>query len=289
MRSIAPSASVSERVRAGVVRRPCAAPPSPGRNTRSGLTIFLAALLALTCSACQRAADPAPKSAPSGTLAPGAGVDEVSNSQYRYEIRYPPLSTADYVLLPSLRRYAETVKSDFLRNVEQAPETSDAPTPPWQLDLAFDVRSHTPHFVSVVASGSAFTGGAHGNPLLASFVLHRPTGRVIAIGELFGDPDDALRVLGDFARAQLMRRDSTAATDAATQRRIVDGTAPRPENYAVFAVDGSVDDRAPSLLLMFPTYQVAPYAAGVQEVTVPPAIFTALLKPEFREAFGAKP
>ena len=41
------------------------------------------------------------------------------------------------------------------------------------------------------------------------------------------------------------------------------------------------------LRLLFPAYQVAPYAAGLQQVAVPAAQFVDLLRPEFRAAFLA--
>ena len=62
------------------------------------------------------------------------------------------------------------------------------------------------------------------------------------------------------------------------------GTEPVPANFSVFLVDG-LETKAIGLTLIFPSYQVASYADGAQQVEVPAKVFYALLKPEYSDAF----
>src|SRR3546814_17771753 len=46
----------------------------------------------------------------------------------------------------------------------------EKPSEPYDLSLAFNMLAETPQVVTVAANGSSYTGGAHGNPLVARFV-----------------------------------------------------------------------------------------------------------------------
>jgi len=149
---------------------------------------------------------------------------------------------------------------------------------------------------SVLISGSSFTGGAHPNPLTASFVAHSSDNRLVAIGDLFGDETAAIKILSDEARAQLQGRFEAQLREQlgegdALEKALKDmrewverGTEPKAENFAVYLVDG-LDSKAIGLTLVFPPYQVAPYVDGAPQVEVPARLFHSILKPEYVAAF----
>jgi hypothetical protein len=253
------------------------------------MILRLAATSALLLGGCgtQDLPTATPQVAPAATRAADAAtVDQASTARYAYEIHYPALAARDATLAAALRAYGEQRRREFLAAAEAAPRSPDIEFTPWTLRLRFDVRADTGDFVSVLASGDAYSGGAHGNPLIASFVLHRDTGRVVTMADLFADAEDGERALGEYARNALIRRRSeTRPLDDGELRWLKDGTAPRPENYAVFAIDGDGARPARGLVLIFPPYQVAPYAAGAIEVPVPASVFRDLLKPVYRKAF----
>jgi hypothetical protein len=231
---------------------------------------------------------PAPPTTPAATTraADVATVDQASTERYRYDVQYPTLAPRDATLAAAMRAYGEQRKREFLAAAAGAPRPPDTEFTPWTLTLRFDVRADTGQFLSVVATGDAYSGGAHGNPLIASFVLHRASDRVVTMADLFTDAEDGERALGEYARRELVqRRGANRSLDDAEQRWLRDGTAPRPENYAVFAIDGEGARPARGLVLIFPPYQVAPYAEGTIEVTVPAAVFRERLRPMYRGAF----
>ena len=230
----------------------------------------------------------APPTTPASTTRADAvsTVDQASTERYRYDLQYPALAPRDNTLAAALRAYGEQRKREFLAAADNAPRSADTEFVPWELHLRFDLRADTGDFVSVVATGDAYSGGAHGNPLIASFVLHRASGRVVTMADLFADAEDGERALGEYARRELVtRRGATRPLDDGELRWLKDGTAPRAENYAVFAIDGAGARPASGIVLIFPPYQVAPYAEGVIEVAVPAAVFRELLRPAYRGAF----
>jgi hypothetical protein len=248
-----------------------------------------APLLVAMCllAACDRLE---PSSAPRTVPAPApAGTDRGGSDKYSYEIRYATLPAQDAPLAVAMRAFGEQQKREFLAHFGDDSALPEGVHWPWEMHLDFDVRAQSTDFLSVLGSGETYSGGAHGNPLLASFVLHRPSLRVLALPELFVNADAGLQVLAAEARRALHQRQRAAGAGAGAgdDRRIDDGTAPKAENYTIFMVDGDVGGKAKGLILIFPAYQVASYAQGPQQVNVPAARFRDLLKPEFKRAFVA--
>jgi len=234
--------------------------------------------------ACDRPGPPAVPQRAVAEVPVDALIDSAASEKYRYEIRYVALPPEDAPLAAALRAYGDKQKRDFLERSGGDSAPSEDANWPWQMHLGFELRSRNADFVSLLASGEAYTGGAHGNPLLASFVLHRPSRRVIALPELFVNPDAGLRAIAAEARRELRGRQRAGENNDG--RRIDDGAAPSAENYAVFLVDADAGGKAKGLEVIFPAYQVAGYAQGAQQVKVPAAKFRALLKPEFKSAFA---
>ena len=220
---------------------------------------------------------------------------------YRYRINYPDLQTDWHAADDAMHAFAETQKKSFFADLAQRPPIKPgdgvSAQAVWDLKIDFTVATETQSFVSMLGRGSVFTGGAHPNPILASFNEHVPSGKVIAIGDLFSDADAALKILSDETRRQLkgqfeakVRAQATdpkalAADLKSTQDWIDKGTAPTPANFAVFLVDGA-GGKAIGLTIIFAPYQVASYADGEPQVEVPTRLFYLSLKPDYRDAFA---
>lgn len=224
-------------------------------------------------------------------------VDAGRAPDYQYDIRYPRLPKQWAPLDAAMRSFAATAKRDTLKLGGKGAGKDD---PPHTLDLDFDVARHTSDFVSVLANGSAFTGGAHRMPIQASFNLFLGSGKLVSLADLFTDPGAALNALSSECRRQLQARfesqlrEQAPATMTAQQvasniqsmrHWVEQGTQPQPGNFDVFLVDG-LDSKAIGLTLIFPPYQVASYADGPQQVEVPARVFYDLLKPEYHDAFA---
>ncbi|HET8941064.1 MAG TPA: hypothetical protein VFN13_03660 [Rudaea sp.] len=261
---------------------------------------FVAAIVLLPCAGCsEHAAD---RSAPTAAIASAAAAetqpetDAGKGSGYTFRIVYPALAPEWRALDAAIRQFAAAQKKDFVgaSTVPNRVAGTD-----YSLDLNFSVARRTADFVSVMASGSSFVGGAHGRPIVASFNLDLASGQLVDVDALFAHASIALEALSAECRRQLQGRLEARMRDAesgltsvlrasefaAAKQWIDKGTAPRAENFRVFLVDG-LDAPAIGLTLIFPPDQVGPYADGVQQVEVPAAVFYAMLKAEYRDAFA---
>ena len=222
----------------------------------------------------------------------GLPGDHASTRRYRIAISYPTLDSGAGTLARTLREHAAAAKREFMQGLpdpEKLPEFADRQL---QLLIDYKVVSMTPDFISVRGRGMMDTGGAHPIPLDATFVFDRARQRVLALSELFVDPEKAFTELADFARAALGQRLLSQAPGKdqaspevrkewlANMRSMIDaGTQPDARDLAEFLTgpDG--------LILVFPPYQVAPYVFGAQTVKVPLDVFSGALKPRYRGAF----
>ena len=64
--------------------------------------------------------------------------------------------------------------------------------------------------------------------------------------------------------------------DMADVDYIRQGVTPEALNFQSYAIEGD------ALVLIFPPYQVAPYAAGTQEVSIPLSQLKEILKPAYQ-------
>lgn len=120
------------------------------------------------------------------------------------------------------------------------------------------------HYASYVVAVSTYEGGAHPNTGYISFVYDE-AGKQIELSDLFKSDAAYLQRLSEISRQQLATREFAAAD------MIAFGTEPTPENFSTFFITDA------GLVLVFSPYQVAPYAAGEQLVTIPWAQLVDLL------------
>jgi hypothetical protein len=244
------------------------------------------------CTAC----NPTPPTAPA-PAAPTAEAPQTSDA-IKVEVQYPQLAADLAPLEQAMHKFADGAKGELAQSLRDAPpRAQNVAQPQPVLNLDFSVRTQTRDFISAVGAGGSDFGGAHPLPLLVTFTQHLPSGKLVALGDLFADNAAALKALSaearrrleaDFeARLQQQIPDAKARIEQikSTHEWIEKGTEPAIENFANFLVDG-VDGQAIGLTLMFPAYQVASYADGPQQVTVPAKVFYAQLKPEYRDAFA---
>ena len=216
--------------------------------------------------------------------------DHVSSDKYRVTIHYPALTTPQAPLAQVLRAFGDRAKQDFLASFADPEGLPDTASFPWRLSIDMRVVARSDDFVSVVAKGASYTGGAHGNPILASFTYDVAQRRVIALDDLFADPQAGLDVLSGVARKSLLPRldKKGAAGLESDEDWILRGTAPIADNYQVFTIWAG-KRHGSGLTLWFTPYQIAAYANGIQTVDVPAAAFAGALSPAYRRLFGVQP
>ena len=130
----------------------------------------------------------------------------------------------------------------------------------------------SPATLSFVFTMFADTLGAHPNTFYRTFTFDRASGEELKISDLFVANSGYLARLSAIAEFELAK----SLGEFSNVEYIRQGVAPEDLNFQSFALDGT------NLVLVFPPYQVAPYAAGTQQVTIPLSQLSEILKPAYR-------
>ncbi|MBJ6984138.1 DUF3298 and DUF4163 domain-containing protein [Luteimonas sp. MC1750] len=278
------------------------------RTTRGLATSGL--LLALALAGCRQEAEvPGGTAGPDASVTPAAAdtaaaapvaLEDVMETDPRYivGISYPPGMDRYPGLAAELRRYADAARADLMEAVEAHDPAEGGERIPYDLTLAYDVLMETPTIVAVQAWGTLYTGGAHGNPLVARFVW-LPQRKEMLRAEKLVAGEDGWREVSAFCReslhaalSQRLDADDVAPADRVKLMRsgsemIDDGTGSLAENFGQFEPLPGEGGRLRGLRFVFPPYQVGPYSDGMQTVEVPASVLLPHLAPEYRDLFAA--
>ncbi len=278
--------------------------PTPFSPVRS---LLCAALLVSAVTGCKRqepATGPAAGDVPAAATpaesaaaaAPAALKDVIeSTDHYIIGISYPPSANQYPGLAKALGDYSAAARAELMEAVEAF--GNDKPTAPYELSLTFEQVVNTPRIVAIAADGSRYTGGAHGQPLIARFVWLPEQQKQLTAAALV--PQQAgWKAISDYAREQLhtavvLRVDEDelppadrAALLKSSARMIDDGTEPDAANFSEFVPVLDAAGRITALRFVFPPYQVGPYADGTQTVDVPAAVLLPHVAPEYAGLFA---
>jgi len=143
----------------------------------------------------------------------------------------------------------------------------------YALELDFEV-SESPKAITYVYTVYEDTLGAHPNGYYRTFTFDKTTGAEITLSTLF--TGDYLARLSEIARAELPAIIAEKSGAEANMEYLESGTTPTAENFQNFALQGDL------LVLIFPPYQVGPYALGPQFVEIPLTEISDILAPAYR-------
>jgi hypothetical protein len=143
----------------------------------------------------------------------------------------------------------------FKKNVSQIP--ADPNFMPSSLDVSYALLLQDRDLLSIKFDFSFYSSGA-AHPGLYSITVNYDLGqgRELALSDLFLPNSNFLEVISNDCIAELSKQPFFEGPFA-------EGAQPTPENYHNWNIT------ADGLLITFDEYQVAPYAAGPQKVTVP--------------------
>lgn len=151
--------------------------------------------------------------------------------------------------------YAEKLQKEFLDTYEKEKKDIDAERK-WDLTTIYETKEKSDVLCVVMFSGE-YTGGAHPNPSLATFVYSMSKSKLYSLKDLFKPGSKYLEKISKFCAKEITAR------KISDEKWINEGTAPKEENYQFFYLNNK------GVVIIFPQYQVAPYSEGNQEVTIP--------------------
>ncbi|MFC0152244.1 PdaC/SigV domain-containing protein [Xanthomonas dyei] len=247
--------------------------------------------------------EPAADVAAATTLAPaplmvqsGPLEDVIEHAPaYMVGISYPPGLDAYPELAALIRKYAQDARSELMQAVSGL--GNDKPAAPYELSLAFEKLLQTTDLIVISADGSRYTGGAHGEPLVARFVWLIKERKQLTAQALVPDPAGWEKIGRDVAAqlhaaaTQRVEADRVPVEEQAEQvasadRMIAEGTAAQVDNFAQFVPVLNAAGQIVAVRFVFPPYQVGPYSDGTQTAEVAASTLMPWIAPEYVHLFA---
>lgn len=184
------------------------------------------------------------------------------------DITYP--QTGNAAIDADLKKWAEGLVSE-MRAMSAEDDTPERP--PYSVELSYDAPRNDGEMLVLSFAVSTYAGGAHGFTQPVTYNYLMPDGYQVELIDIVGVP--GIAKISEIATADLLQQlgGPDAMSDDEWIRR---GSGPAEENFDAF------EWRADSLLITFAPYQVAAYAAGPQEVSIPLAQLADVIRSDWR-------
>jgi hypothetical protein len=141
----------------------------------------------------------------------------------------------------------------------------------WFLQIDYEEYAFSDNVRSILFTVGGYSGGAHPYSYYQTFTFDLAGQRQVTLMDMFQPNSDPLAVIAPLVEQDLLAQ----MVDFADAQWIEDGTGTNPDNYQRFVLTDE------ALIFFFDPYQVAPYAAGPFEVSIPLGNISSILAPEF--------
>ncbi|AFZ42453.1 hypothetical protein PCC7418_0216 [Halothece sp. PCC 7418] len=126
----------------------------------------------------------------------------------------------------------------------------------WTIELTGEQISETENTITVVLSEYSYMGGAHPNSYQTYLNFNKKTGDIIQLKDLITEEETVLEV----AEKRFREVYDVAPNRPLTEAGLFENQLTLPENFAI---------TQEGLLFFYNTYEIAPYAAGRYQFTIP--------------------
>lgn len=167
---------------------------------------------------------------------------------HKYKIHVDKPNIAEEKLRVVVEDFLENQKQEFLR---QLPDATIQPEFVYTLDITYQ-RFFAMEYESYLFQITTYTGGAHPNTTLQTFVYNHANDEFVTIDTFLEDDEEFLVNVSKSVRSDLLYNPKITNT-----AMMWSGTEPQKENFDHFVIFKQ------GLLFYFEPYQVAPYASGV--------------------------
>lgn len=204
---------------------------------------------------------------------------------YTINVTYPEVSLATHEALAAaandvIEKYVNDIVADFKSSATGEDITPD-PNDASDLTVEFTSELLAPTLISIRFDESAYMqGAAHPNNQARVLNYNIANKTVISTAGLFASSTQALPFLSDYTKVAL-RKQFTSEGNEEYSGDLSSGTEPTAENFRAVAITKT------GLLVIFNPYQVASYARGAPEVTIPYTDLDDVINPEIVDAIKA--
>lgn len=201
-------------------------------------------------------------------IKPTSGTIQEETDTLIVDAVYP--ITGNEVVDPVLKDFAQKQVDQFKKSAPEVPADASYKQNSIYLTFTNTKLFEKDHYQSFQFDITTYTGGAHGNTVSETMTFNMDSATPIMLADIFKPNSNYLKKLSEIARSSLNQE-----MPDADQQMLNSGTTPTPENYSRWTFDNN------NLVIHFDPYQVAPYAAGLQSVSIDLSTLSDLLEPEF--------
>lgn len=146
----------------------------------------------------------------------------------------------------SITKQIEAFNEEYTSFIKDFPEASQL----WEAQIDGEITFQSPEIISIVITCYLNTGGAHGNTTISFLNFDTATGKRVLKENMFTDIEGFKNIA------------KTYFDEEVTDKSILF----EPENYVLPENIGFSEE---GLILLYNTYEIAPYATGIIEFIVP--------------------
>ena len=179
-------------------------------------------------------------------------------------ISYPSIGRSD--VDQDIRQWVTEIADTFEQNIEEGIFTSIAESGPFafsssdsvELQADYSVSRPSAKALSITFELWNHIGGPHANLDVVTLNYSLINGQRLQLADIFGKPDEALKLMSNWARETLSKRYGAGRT-----KMLFHGTEPLIENFSSLTLTPE------GVSIHFQPYQVATWEMGVQTVDMP--------------------
>ena len=186
-------------------------------------------------------------------------MDTQETSNFQVDVSYPFLENADHQkTADDINSYIKNAILTYRTEVTSIDDSSSSLKP--SLTLDYDVKFLSNNFISILISGSEYLGGAHPGAVYTAVNYDLKNNKELKLEDIFNSSSAYLTTLSTTTRTDLATILSIDVSDSV----LVGGTAPSAANFRICYFSGTTSIE--KMGIVFSEYQVAPYAAGSQQL-----------------------
>jgi len=204
-----------------------------------------------------------------------------NNKKLRYEIavEYPQLSGPSNASFDKFNQAVKNLVNSRVSEFKKGMVDPEREVPPdgsmgSDLGIGYTIALARDDLVSIQFTLSSYeSGAAHPNSSSEVLNFDLKNGKALKLGDLFNPGARYLAAISTYCIKDLKRQSKERGADAMLEdEQIQNGAAANPKNYKSWTVTKR------SLGITFDSYQVAPYAAGPQQVSIPYSALKEVIK-----------
>jgi Deacetylase PdaC len=234
---------------------------------------------------------PTPTASASATGSPSGARSVVEETDdFEFEYAYPAEAGNVPELAALLDARLTRTRAGLVRDsaaARQEARDSGFPFNAYSTGVAWAVVADTPRFLSLSASITSYSGGAHGNMGFDALVWDKEAARALDPAQLFSSPEALEQAIGTALCDQLQRERAARRGQEPTGEGTFEECVPLADTTLLL---GSSNHRAFNRIgVVIGPYVAGPYAEGSYEFTIPvDAEVLAAVREEYRPAFASR-